>query len=228
VERTPIRQRGNGGENMILIWGWRAVKRRIGTGTFCCPQCGVDTEYHHIAPRRWFTFFFIPMIPMEHLERYVECTRCKGAFIEAVLQAPTLTQFTYELALASRAAFAHLFAQAPTQGDAAEVRALEMLKQAPGVAPDYDRNALWTDAKHFADRELAPQYLRPLAASMALEGREDFLRRCVTLADQLRSRRLAEVDAVLDDFGSALGLSDAHILGIKTAASNVTHRNEEA
>ena len=93
---------------MFIIWGWRAVKALLGTGTFYCPRCQGDRGYRHFAARRWFTLFFIPMIPLKALGTYVECDVCHGTFVESVLEAPTIAQFEHSIGLAARAAVAHL------------------------------------------------------------------------------------------------------------------------
>ena len=73
-----------------MFWDRRVVKKVLATGRFYCPRCGTDSVYEHIAPRRWFVLFNIPVIPLDHLARFVECTRCKGGFIEAALNTPSL------------------------------------------------------------------------------------------------------------------------------------------
>jgi hypothetical protein len=48
----------------FIIWGSRAIKRKIGEGMFFCPRCGADREYAMQKVRRWFTLFFIPLFPI--------------------------------------------------------------------------------------------------------------------------------------------------------------------
>ena len=70
----------------IIIFGTRGVSSTKERGTFFCPQCERDTDYKHKGVRRFFTLYFIPLIPLDKLGEYVECQTCKGTFIPKVLQ----------------------------------------------------------------------------------------------------------------------------------------------
>ncbi|MBO6516399.1 MAG: TerB family tellurite resistance protein [Bacteroidia bacterium] len=69
----------------MIIYGTRAVKSTISTGNFHCPQCETQEEYRHRKARKFFTLYFIPIIPLNSLGEYVECRRCKSTFITEVL-----------------------------------------------------------------------------------------------------------------------------------------------
>jgi hypothetical protein len=121
---------------MFLVWGWRALNAVLGTGQFHCPNCAADTQYRHIRPRRWFTLFFIPVIPLNFLESYIECTRCSRAYREEVLRQPTTGQLQHEFGLANRAAIAHLVSLVPQPGAAVADRASQAIAGSFGVAGD--------------------------------------------------------------------------------------------
>ena len=202
---------------MIIIWGWRALKKVIATGEFFCPQCQGDTGYRHVAPRMWFTIFFIPIIPLKHLDPYVECTRCGGAFVEAVLAAPTAAVFEHQLGLAQRAMVAHLAGLAPVvTGEVADV-AVQALSSAAGVQPGYDRGRLDADVRAFASPDVMAEHLRPLAGLMNPEGREELVRRAVVLAEQVPGRPEA-VTAAVDRIAAELAITPAHLAGIRATA----------
>jgi DNA-directed RNA polymerase subunit RPC12/RpoP len=69
----------------LIIFGSRSVTGSKGTGTFDCPRCGGDTPYDHKRVRRFFTLYFIPLIPMGTLGEYIECERCGGTYKPEVL-----------------------------------------------------------------------------------------------------------------------------------------------
>lgn len=201
---------------MFVIWGMRVLNAVLGTGLFHCPQCGADAEYRRVQPRQWFTFFFIPVIPLRRLETHVECTQCGTAFREAVLGEPTTQLFEYQVGLANRAAVAHLVAVSGASGAALRDPAVALLASSAGVAPSYDHAALAQDVAAFADPAVALAYLRPLAQTMTIEGREEFLRRVLTFAD--RYDRTADRSALVGGYATALGLSAAHAAGIAATA----------
>lgn len=196
----------------MIIWGWRAFTALIATGVFYCPRCLGDRSYRHLAARRWFTLFFIPVIPLERLGTFVRCDACHGTFTEVALEAPTVAVFEHTLGLAARAAVAHLVSRlSPTP----EVVALACaaLRDRPGVAQRYDEHRLRADVNAFADRRTALTYVAPLAGTMSIDGREDFVRRLVLLGARLSpTDRLREpVSAV----AAELQLSPAHVAGIR-------------
>jgi uncharacterized tellurite resistance protein B-like protein len=54
-------------------------------GQFHCPQCEANQKYKHKKVRRFFTLYFIPLIPMGKIGEFVECQACRGTFIPKVL-----------------------------------------------------------------------------------------------------------------------------------------------
>jgi uncharacterized tellurite resistance protein B-like protein len=69
----------------MIIFGTRGVKSTIKSGHFNCPQCEQNREYRHRKVTKFFTLYFIPLIPLGSAGEYVECRNCKGTFITRVL-----------------------------------------------------------------------------------------------------------------------------------------------
>jgi uncharacterized tellurite resistance protein B-like protein len=70
---------------MIVIYGTRGITFTKEKGIFHCPSCQSKQDYRYRAVRRFFTLFFIPLIPLDKVGEYVECDRCRGTFISQVL-----------------------------------------------------------------------------------------------------------------------------------------------
>jgi len=88
----------------MIIFGTRGVKSTKERGLFLCPQCASEQEYKHKSARRFFTLYFIPLIPLDKLGEYVECQTCKGTFVPRILDYnPAIEsndfQSTYEKAM---------------------------------------------------------------------------------------------------------------------------------
>jgi len=77
-------QPGDWGGSMI-IWGTYVTKKVVSTGQFYCPRCANHRSYKLRRPKKWGHLYWIPIIPMEEFDRYVECDGCKGAYQEIVL-----------------------------------------------------------------------------------------------------------------------------------------------
>lgn len=69
----------------MIIFGTRGVTSTKETGPFNCPNCGSQKAYHRKSVRRFFTLYFIPLIPLDQLGEYIECITCKQQYTDAVL-----------------------------------------------------------------------------------------------------------------------------------------------
>ena len=71
---------------LFIIFGTRGVTYNSGKGTFFCPSCNEYRDYEQKRCRRVFTLYFIPVIPLDLLQEYVECKACKGTYKLEALQ----------------------------------------------------------------------------------------------------------------------------------------------
>src|SRR3954470_12864876 len=69
----------------LIIYGWRGLTRTKESGQFHCPVCNESRDFRHRVVRRWFTLYFIPVIPLTQMGEYIECGECKGTFKVGVL-----------------------------------------------------------------------------------------------------------------------------------------------
>lgn len=70
----------------LIIFGTRGVTSEKTRGEFYCPECCARQPYVHKSARRFFTLYFIPLIPLDLLGEYIECERCSGTYRVEVLQ----------------------------------------------------------------------------------------------------------------------------------------------
>ena len=71
---------------MFVIFGTRGITSTVQLSMFHCPRCGSLREGKLKQVRSFFTLYFIPVIPLNVLGRYVECSGCKGTYVEEILQ----------------------------------------------------------------------------------------------------------------------------------------------
>lgn len=69
----------------MIIFGTRSRIKTLSEGSFYCPQCRAKRTYEHKEARRYFTLYFIPLIPLDSLGDFVECDFCHGTFKPEVL-----------------------------------------------------------------------------------------------------------------------------------------------
>lgn len=70
----------------MILFGTRGLKSKKDTGHFFCPICENTREYIWIVVRKWFTLYFIPLIPLGMVGGFVECKSCKGTFEEEAIR----------------------------------------------------------------------------------------------------------------------------------------------
>jgi zinc-ribbon family len=182
----------------------------IGTGRFACPNCGGDRDYEHRTARRFFTLFFIPVIPLDKVGEVVRCQSCRVRFDPSVLAAPTSAQLASTLPAGMRAVAAVMLRAGGT-AEAAVGAALAAVRSAG--AQGYDLAHLQADVERPADAAVEP--VRALAAHLTLDARERYLADAarIGLADGALTPTEREA---LGWLASTLGLTPAHALGVIT------------
>ena len=180
----------------------------IDTGQFYCPHCGGDREYEHRAGRRFFTLFFLPVIPLDKVGEVVRCRTCRTRFDPVVLRHPTTAQLASALPAAMRAAAAVML-RAGGASEPAVHAALEAVGRAGATGVDVAR--LQADTAQPTER--AAEALRALAANVTQEAREGQLADAVRIALADGPLTPAERDAV-GWIAGHLGMTQAHALGV--------------
>lgn len=69
----------------MIIFGSTTLNSTIDNGQFFCPRCNMTRQYRHIGVNRYFTLYFIPLIPLGRAGDYVECMQCTGTYGSEVL-----------------------------------------------------------------------------------------------------------------------------------------------
>jgi tellurite resistance protein len=69
----------------LIIFGTRGVTSSVATGKFNCPSCETKQTYVHKRVRRFFTLYFIPIIPLDTIGEYIECQHCRDTYKPGVL-----------------------------------------------------------------------------------------------------------------------------------------------
>ena len=193
----------------MIIWGWRVRKKTIGTGVFFCPGEGGDRKYEHKQARRWFTIFFIPLIPLKELGDFIECTSCENTYYPDVLKGKTASEIEDISTIAIRhVAVSMALADGtvdPRERDAA-VTVVQRFASHP-----YDLDDLDSDLSSLQVSALSDN-LEELSAVLNEHGKENVLTAAVFLAGADGHVDRSEME-VARQIGKALTMSSAHIEG---------------
>ena len=203
---------------MLIIWGLRIVYRTIAQGLFYCRKCGGDRDYRHRAGRRYFTLFFIPVIPLNQTGEHVQCLTCKTRYVTDVLQLPTAAQMQAALPTGVRALICVMLSAGDAANTAARRRAIEMAVGAG--AEGYDDAAL--DADLARPRAAARPAIATLGAQLRPEAREWYLAELVRIAmadGPLSGAQRAAAEAVAAELGMTRAQATGVIMMTEQAAN---------
>jgi hypothetical protein len=75
----------------MIIYGWTTLKSTKESGQFHCPTCRSSQGYYWKKANRFFTLYFIPLIPLGSAGEYIECQSCRGTYhIDVLSHAPAV------------------------------------------------------------------------------------------------------------------------------------------
>ncbi len=199
---------------MLVIWGVRARYKTLDDGTFSCPNEGGDRRYERKEARRWFTLFWIPLIPLNILGDLVECQSCRHSYDPRVLTQPTTAQMMDNLATAMRHAVVAMANAGGPPDDARTAAALDVMQRYADT-PYTDRD-LKSDLRSLNHRELDARFAL-VADTLNGHGKEQLLTACLEIAVADGSIGRAQLEQARR-IGSALGMSPAHVRGVISTA----------
>lgn len=197
------------GEGTVIIFGLSVFYfGLIGTGQFHCPHCGGDREYKHRTARRFFTLFFVPVIPLDKVGEVVRCQTCKKRFDPVVLERPTTAQMSLALPAGMRAAAAVVL-RAGGASEPASRAAVDAVRRT-GMA-GYGAAELHADLHQPVEAAEGP--LRALAAQLTQEACERYLAATVQIGLADGPLKPAERNGILW-VAHHLGMTPAHAQGV--------------
>ncbi|HEY7488604.1 MAG TPA: hypothetical protein VH912_29450 [Streptosporangiaceae bacterium] len=194
---------------MLLVFGLSVFFRTVGEGVFHCQNCGGDRGYRRRIGRRWFTVFFLPVVPLGSVGEIVECRACRTRFRTSVLRLPTVEQMAAALPAGMRAAAALVLRAGVESDDAGRRRAVESVR---GYGEEY-----YDDEALDGDLGMPPAFLEEeiarAGAQLAVEAKEWFLAQAVRVG--LADGPLSEPERqTLHEVAAQLGMTQAHALGV--------------
>jgi len=194
---------------VLIIFGLRVFYRTIAQGTFHCRRCGGDRQYRHRAGRRWFTLFFLPVIPLNTVGEHVQCATCRTRYVTDVLSLPTTAQMQAALPAGMRAAVSAMLRSGDPSSPVSRQRAIEAV--IGSGAEGYDETALDQDLEQPSESLRAA--LHRVGTQLTIQAREWYLADVIgigmadgALTDSERSAAQA--------IGLDLGMTQAQVVGV--------------
>jgi hypothetical protein len=194
---------------LLIIFGLRVFYRTIAQGTFHCRRCGGDRQYRRRSGRRWFTLFFIPVIPLNSVGEHVQCTTCRARYVTDVLSQPTTAQMQEALPAGMRAAVSAMLRSGDPGSPVSRQRGIEAVTGA-GMR-GYDETMLNADlAQPFESIRPA---LNRVGAQLTVQAREWYLAEIIRIGLADGPLTEGERQAALA-IGIDLGMTQAQVVGV--------------
>ena len=199
---------------MFIIFGMRSISTTTSSGEFRCPGCKQDRPYEAKSYRRWFTLFFIPVIPLDSLGEAIECQVCRSSYSVEVLAIPTTVQVT-------QAYFAAIRCLVAGMGRINESRNLfPAAQQIANGLKGYDIKAIEADVQALGDPEVIKMALSNFAAMTDENGRSRIVECAIFLAAQDGVITNAEL-GFIHEAASAMGIPQPYVHGMISAYLNM-------
>ena len=199
----------------MIIFGTRGVKSTIKQGQFLCPQCAAEKPYKHKKVRRWFTLYFIPVIPLDSQGEFVECQTCKGTFVPRVLDYKpdnSREQFQSEYEKAMRHSMI-LMMLADGVIDDEELIVVQKIINKFGHNDITQEDLQILIAGVEANNEPIGTYLSKVAPSLNEHGKEVIIKCGIAVASADGHIDESEID-LIKEMAKAMEMSSSHLKGI--------------
>jgi tellurite resistance protein len=199
----------------LIIFGTRGVTYGSEGGQFFCPDCEGKESYRHRRVRRFFTLYFIPLIPLDLLGEYIECQRCTSTYKLSILDFDPQKTADAEEAEFQKAMRRVLVLMMLADGviEDAEIEAIQTIL-GKLEEREVSRNEVETEiARAQSEKTSIETYCKSMAGYLNDSGREMVVKAAILVAGADGKFEESERDA-LASIATALNMSRAHFSGI--------------
>ena len=205
----------------MIIFGTRGVTTTPEQGHFQCPTCASQQAYALKRVRRFFTLYFIPLIPLDSLGEYVECGTCRDSYNTAVLDynpANDQQQMEAEYYTAIKKVMIYILL-ADGIIDDEEVKTTQQIYQDVS-GKSISEQALLAEIDEVSKSQIPlSTYLTRLQGCLNDTGKEMVMTAAmhVALADGVFQD---EEQVLIAKIGDELGMTRAHVQGVVSSVAN--------
>jgi len=199
----------------MIIFGTRGITTTPERGTFNCPQCTSPQPYNFKRVRRFFTLYFIPVIPLDKLGEYIECPSCQGTYDVEILNYDPSQEGLQIEAFFFIAVKQVMIAMLLADGiiDDSEVKMLQSVYLDLTGTEIPEEELREEIAVIQASGSSALQLIQELAPQLNDPGKETVMRAAYAIANA--DGRIDDTEStLLAEIGDGLGFTTAHMQGL--------------
>ena len=199
----------------MIIFGTRGVTYTKQQGEFQCPQCNAPSPYKQKRVRRFFTLYFIPVIPMDLLGEYVECPACRGTYNTGVLQwnpDDAAAEFEAEFHRGLKRVMIEMLLADGVVDDNEVTMACKLYEQVAGRQTSESTFRAEIESVQ-ADGQSVTEFLTALAPALNESGKETIMKGAI-LVSAADGAFQPEEQLLIAEWADALGMTEAHMSGL--------------
>ena len=203
----------------MIIFGTRGITTTPETGEFFCPTCERRTSYGRKRVRRFFTLYFIPVIPLDMLGEYIECVSCKDTYNDNVLNyVPDEQQqrIEAEYLIAIKKVMIHMLLADGVIADEEVESVRNIYQQVVGIELTTGQVHEEIETVKKSNEQLS-HYVVNLQAVLNDQGKETVLKAALFVAYS-DGEFHAQEQALIAEIGVQLGMSKTHIEAVVSDA----------
>lgn len=211
----------------MIIFGTRGVKSTLNSGDFLCPQCNQTKQYRHRKVTKFFTLYFIPIIPLGKKGEYVECRECKGTFVPRVLDYNTPNKENakaiYETAI--KHSMVLIMLADGVIDDKEKKQVLEIINrfnQSKLTSTELDNYIKQVQT----EKEDISTYLKKISGGLNEYGKEIIIKCALSVSAADGNVDKTELK-LISKMAHALEMSTSHLKGILTGIDGITKLQQE-
>jgi len=200
----------------MIIFGTRGVKSTMEQGEFLCPQCASNKNYKHKKVTRFFTLYFIPLIPLGRIGEFVECQTCRGTYVPRVLDYKPDQIGENEFQSVYEKAMRHSMVLMMLADGVIDDEEMKMVLQ---IINKFGHNDMTNaELEKFVEqvqkeKEPVEKYLKKITPSLNEHGKEIIIKCGLSVASADGNIDPSEI-AMIHEMAKAMEMSSSHVKGI--------------
>jgi uncharacterized tellurite resistance protein B-like protein len=194
----------------MIIFGSRGLDLKRGEGTFFCPRCQSDRSYTLKERKRMGHLYWIPLLPLGSLGKFVECNTCKNIFHEDAQYSETNASVANKLDIAIKSALsAVILSDGVTDKNELEIGSKLISEFTANQTTVED---LKNDLEKF-DKSQMITNLQSISNHLSEQGKVNIVEKCIFMS--IVDGNLADEEvSTIKEVAVSLGIPESYVPGI--------------
>ena len=207
----------------MIIFGSRGLDLKRGEGTFFCPNCQTDRVYNLKERKRMGHLYWIPLLPLGSLGKFIECKACSGTFHEDAQYMETNANIENKLSMAIKTALSAVILADNVTDKSELAMGSAMINEYTNE--DISVEQLEEDLNNVNLNDLS-QTLGEISPHLSEQGKVGLLQKCVLMSIADGELDDSEIE-IIKNIAIGLEIPPQYVQGIIQETFEVLTKNQE-